>query len=763
MRERITLVALVLFANLLMGYFPAIAQPTGSVTGIVSDAETQSPLAGANVMLEGTDMGSATDNQGRFKISNVPVGSYTIIAEYIGYKTVHIPDVIVKSERQTQLTIEMQPSVLNAQQVTVTGGYFSHELDEPASVTAFSNEEIRRAPGSGGDVSRILMSLPSIAKVNDQSNSLIVRGGNPMENAFYVDNIQVPNINHFPDMASSGGPIGMVNVDFIDDVSFYSGGFPVSYGNVLSSVMDIDFRSGNREEFYGQVDLNFAGFGGTFEGPLPKKSGAWMFSVRRSYLDFIVETLDVGSTVAPSYGDIQGKLVFVLNQNHRLSVIALYGDDHNSPDREIGRENKMLYYGSQDIYQGTTGMNWRALWNKLGYSNTSLAYTSERFKEDWYETNTGLRMTQNHALEQAIKFRNVNHLIINSTINVDFGIESKLLRIDYDNYYAGMTGVFGEALPDVILKENDQINNTRVFASVSVKPSVRFEITAGISSLYFSYAENWTHSPRISTSYSFNDRTSLTGSVGVYHQSLPMLLLTQNEKHRNLDALTSTHYVAGLELLLTEDTRLTIELYRKEYSDFPMDQDRPKLFVIDDDRYSNFGSLTDQGAAYSQGIEFVLQKKLARKFYGLASLSYFRSRYKDLDGVWRNRKYDNRIIASIDGGFKPNSRWEFSMRWLFAGGPPFTPIDEEASRQVHRTVYRDDRVNESRYPDYHSMNIRTDRRFNFHHTNLVVYLSVWNVYDRKNVATYFWNDADQKVDVIYQWRVLPIFGVEYEW
>ncbi|MEJ2051308.1 MAG: carboxypeptidase-like regulatory domain-containing protein, partial [Calditrichota bacterium] len=326
--------------------------PSGVIRGEVVDAVTRSPLVGANVILMDTGSGAATDSSGQFVIQQIPVGTYRIQCTYIGYMPGITADIILKSGRATVVEIELVPAPLQSETAIITAGYFAQAEGGPPGTATFSNEEVRRAPGSGGDVSRILFSLPSVAKVNDQSNQLIVRGGNPMENTFFLDQIEVPNINHFPSAASSGGPIGMVNVDCIRDVTFYTGGFPVQYGDKLSSVMDIALREGSREKFTGQLDLNFAGFGGVMEGPLASGEASWLMSVRRSYLDLVVKTLDVGSTVAPRYGDILGKVVWDAGSNHRLSLIGLFGDDHNSPDRATGLENKMLYYGNQDIFQG---------------------------------------------------------------------------------------------------------------------------------------------------------------------------------------------------------------------------------------------------------------------------------------------------------------------------------------------------------------------------------------------------------------------------
>jgi len=250
--------------------------------------------------------------------------------------------------------------------------------------------------------------------------------------------------------------------------------------------------------------------------------------------------------------------------------------------------------------------------------------------------------------------------------------------------------------------------------------------------------------------------------VGLFYQNLPLLLLSQNEKNKTLHDPRAAHYILGVDHLLTENTRLTLEVYQKDYARFPIDPAQPELFPIDGSFFAHHGELADNGKALARGVEIMLQKKLAQKFYGLASASYFRTRYQDGNGVWRDRNFDNRVTFGLEGGYKPNRKWEYSLRWIYAGGPPHTPLDLAASKLNHRAVLDETRINESRYPDYHAMNVRFDRRFHFSESNLIFYLSVWNVYNRKNLAAYFWNDKEQKQDVIYQWQLLPIFGLEYE-
>jgi len=743
-------------------HFNLLANTTGTIKGRLVDNETKSPLVGANITITDFALGAATDQEGYFIINSVPSGAYSLQFNYIGYQQKIKTDVIVRPQRITYVNNELKLTTLEVDAINVTAGYFSESNDESASVVNFSHEEIRRAPGSAGDVSRILMTLPSIAKVNDQSNNLIVRGGNPIENTFYVDNIEIANINHFPHQGASGGPIGILNVDFIEDVKFYSGGFASVFGDKLSAIMDINFREGNRQHFEAQLDLNFSGFGGIVEGPLFGENGSWMLSARRSYLDFVINAFNVGSTVAPVYGDIVGKLTYELNAYNKLTFLGIFADDHNSPDREVAEQNYMTHYGNQDLYQSTFGLNWRSLWGKIGYSNASLAYSQNKFNEDFYETTTTKYNIKNRSTEQAIKFRNTNHFILSENSTLEFGIEAKHLIENYDNWYNQTTNIVGDTISALSLKDEISAIKLGGFLNFLSSPFNGLTTTLGLRADYFSYNETIEWSPRFSASYQLTPETSISGSIGMFYQTLPLLLLSQNESFKNLKNPSAIHYIFGMERLLTESTKLTVEIYQKDYSNFSMDPKQPAIFVLDKNNFINYENLLDKGNASSRGVEIMVQKKLAEDFYGLANASYFKSRYQGLDSKWRDRDYDNQITFSVEGGYKPNSIWEFSMRWIYAGGVPYTPFDIEKSKMNHRAVYNENRINETRYPDYHSMNLRVDKRWNFNSSNIVFYLSVWNIYNRQNLANYFWNDNEQKQDEVYQWGLLPIFGIEYE-
>lgn len=739
--------------------------PRGTIKGQVIDSETKTPLPGVTVLIANQSMGAKADIDGNFTIKNIPVGDYVLRFNCIGYEPLSKTDIIVKPKRITFVLANLNVSPVEMNNVVVTGGFFARQENEPVSSINFSAEEIRRAPGSAGDVSRILMTLPSVAKVNDMYNSLIVRGGSPNENGFFIDNIEIPNINHYPTQGSSGGPIGLINVDFIEDANFSSGGFSSAYGDRLSSVMNLTFREGNRDELDGQIDMAFAGIGATGEGPIAAGKGSWLFSVRKSYLDLLVDA--IGTGVAPKYSDYQGKLVYDPSPNNKLTLLGVLGIDYIHFEKSDSEENGNNTYGTTKAKEGAGGINWRYLWSKNGYSNTAISYFGTLGENNYTETASDNVLSANESFEQTFQLRNVNFYRFNPSFQTEFGFDAKIVGADYDNYLGPYTDLFGNITPAYLVKDEIWSEKTGAFVSFSWKPFTRLTLSPGLRYDYFAYNESGNVAPRFSFSFEIDDKTSLTGATGLYYQNLPFVLLAQQPENKDLKDPVATHYILGINRLLTENTRLTLEVYDKEYENFPIDSSTPSLFLIDEIAYRygfyfTHDPFTDKGKAYSRGVELTVQKKLVEDVYGLISGSYFRSRYQGGDGVWRDRVFDNRYTFSAEGGYKPNNKWEFSLRWIYAGGVPYTPLDLQASELINRGVVDNSKINEDRYPDYHSLNVRCDRRFNFKGSNLIFYASIWNAYNQGNVAAYYWNEIERKQDSINQWGLLPVIGLEYD-
>jgi hypothetical protein len=603
-----------------------------------------------------------------------------------------------------------------------------------------------------------------MAQVSDNSNDLFVRGGSPFENGFYVDEIQVPNINHFPVAGATGGAIGLLNVDLIDDVRFSAGGFSASYGNRLSSVVDIELREGSREKVEAQMDASFMGFGGTVEGPIAGGDGSWLLSVRKSFLDLLVDALG-SSGVAPRYGDFQAKATWDVTPRDRLGFLALGGNSSISFSPQEARDEGYTAFGDQDADQATVGATWRRLWGDRGYSVLAVSASGEWGDRRTFGVVDADSLLFGNHREGAVRVRNIHRLRTGRASSLTLGFDAELER----SRYSYVTGAAEDRLGSLIPRREveQQWADTRLggFVSQVWQVTPRFEATTGLRVERWGASGRVALSPRFASSLAVNDRLRLTGAVGLYRQRLPSYLLAQDPAFEDLAEPRALHVVGGVNYLISPSTQLTVEAYLKRYDRFPLEVEDPSLFVVDDGTSQvglrSYRTLVDEGRASSRGVEVLLQKKLTERLYGTASGSWFRSRYRDLDGQWRNRAWDNRWVATLVGGYRFSHAWEVSSRWSAAGGVPYTPFDVTASTTLNSGVIDVSRINGLRHPAYHSLNLRVDHRTVLRGSTITTFLSVWNVYNRQNVSQFYWNEVEGRPDTINQWGLFPVIGMEW--
>jgi len=738
--------------------------PTGHIKGKVIDKENQRSLIGTNILLEGYQIGASTDTTGKYSIENLPVGNYSIRISYIGYQTVIIPDIIVRSDRITFIDTELKEKPILGQQVIISDSYFPLLDEQPTSSSNFSAEEIRRTATLAGDVTRAINGLPSISNENE-GNHIIARGGSTIENSFYVDGIEIPNINHFPFPGTTGGSISVLNLDFIRDINVHTGGFSSKYGDKLSSVVDIKYRDGNREEIDMQFNLNIAGISAQSEGPMGDGTGSWMFSARHSFSDIILRLIDEEDQ--PSvFNDIQGKLVYNLSPNHQISLINIFSNNDWTTPIEYSISNYWNWYGNFKFLQNVFGINWKYLWSDNGYSNTTVSHIIFNSDINLFTTTDRTERLKLNPDENIIQIRNKNFYKFNSAHKVEFGAEAKLIYSNHNDLFASKVDLFGNSVPE--LKIDKLINTNKIAGFLTYKwiPLTGLKINPGLRLDYFEYNKNLHLSPRFSFIIRINETISFTGSAGVFYQNLPIYFLSQKEVFRELQDPVSYHMILGFNYLFSEDTRLSIELYNKDYKHLPVDPNLPTLYLLDgavtDIFYTNHENLVSEGIANSRGLEVMLEKKLSNNFYGRISGTVSEHKYRDLDGTWRSRLIDSKFSAAVEGGYKLDEEWEFSLRWSYAGGVPYTPFDVAQSIISQRGVLDISMVNSSRLSNYQNLSFRVDRRFHFSSSNLIIYLSVWNVFDRENISNHGWSENGIiEVDYKLMSRV-PIFGIEFE-
>ena len=409
----------------------------GRLTGQVIDESTQIPLVAVNIMLEDTPLGAATDMDGHFEIRNIPPGLYNMRVEMMGYERRFINRIVINPNHTTNRMIELKPTVLEGGEVVVTAGYFHQAKDGVVSNRSVDFEEIRSDPGSVEDIQRVMQNLPSVVSGADQTNEIIVRGGMAGENLFVMDDIEIPNPNHFAYQGQGGGPINMLNPHFVRRIDFYAGAFPARYGDKASSVMDISLREGSRDRFGGHSYLGMAGAGAILEGPMFNGKGSYLVSARKSYLDLIMS--DVGLTAIPKYYSLQGKAVVDLGASDKLIFNAVYGDDFIDgveEDDSQGTQEQIHFKSASN--QRILGLTWRHILNERGYFKVTASEVSNHWDE-YVETTTpqelyydNLSTETERTLKAEALYQPMDRVELNAGMGmkqVDFGL-AKYFRLD---------------------------------------------------------------------------------------------------------------------------------------------------------------------------------------------------------------------------------------------------------------------------------------------------------------------------------------------
>ena len=740
------------------------SQEPGSITGLVEDGATHAPLAAASVTVEGLARGTLTTDYGTFGLADVPAGTYVVRVLRLGYAPATLTDVVVSPGRSTQIVAKLQVQALDVDGLVVQAGHDRLDPAQPTSSVRMNREEIRRSPGSVGDVSRVLSALPSMAQVSDNANDLFVRGGSPFENGFYVDGILVPNINHFPAMGSTGGAIGLLDVDLIEDVRFSAGGFSALYGDRLSSVTEIELREGNRDAVGGRAHASFMGFGGTVEGPLRGVDGSWLISVRKSFLDLLVDALG-SSGVAPRYGDLQAKATWHVTPRDRIGVLAIGGTSSISFDPEEARDEGYSAFGSQRAKQATVGATWRRLWNDRGYSVLAVSTSGEWGDRREYGVVDADTLRLGDHRERAVRVRNVHRLAVGERSSFSFGFDLELASNEYAYLLGARSDRLGNDLPRRDMQRRTSSTRFGAFASHSWQVTPRLETTTGARVERSGASGGLAISPRFASTLALGNRVRLTAAAGIYTQRLPSYLVAQDPAFEALPDPRALHVVGGVNYLLSPGTELTLEGYVKEYDRFPMEAEDPTLFVVDDGAsqvgFRRYRTLVAEGRASSRGVEFTARTRRTRHFHGSVGGSWFRTRYRGLDGAWRSRAWDNRWVATLVGGYRFSHGWEISGRWSAGGGAPYTPFDLTTSAALNHGVIDAERLHQARHPTYHSLNLRVDHRTVLRGSTITTFVSLWNAYNRENVSQFYWNEVEGRPDTIHQWGLFPVIGMEW--
>jgi outer membrane receptor for ferrienterochelin and colicin len=742
------------------------AAQTGTITGMVVDQISQEPLPSANIQVLGTTLGASADVDGRFSIRGVPFGTVRVRASLVGYRQEIQSDVIVAAGRAVQLMFKLDQVPVGIGAVEVTAGYFQKNPDAPVSTQRLSAEEIRRSPGGFEDVLRAIAVLPGVSQVDAGRTDLVVRGGAPSENLYVVDNIEIPNINHYGIQGSGGGSLSYINLDFVRETAFSTGGFGVKYGGRMSSVLRIDMRDGRSDRVGGKGTISATQFGLNLEGPLDQ-NGTFIFSARRSYLDFIFKA--AGFNFVPEYWDFLGRLAYRLDQRNSLSLLGIGAIDDVSffnDDAEKRYENSRILGTAQKQYAG--GVSWEHLCGR-GVLTVTLGRSFVRY--NGVQNDSLLRpIFSNTSQEGETNLR--ADLVVKMTSSgedeASFGIQMK--RVGFGGGFAlpEFRTTFGDSLSVDIRGAGASGHIGSAYVQVLHHWPWDIQLVLGARADYFDMiSRKYWFSPRASITWDATQRTSVNASAGSYRQFPSLVWLLADERNRELKAVRADQYILGVEHLLREDLEVRLEAFLKEYRDYPASVTRPYLVLANtgvgyggsEEGFASYGLdyLVSEGRGASRGLEFLLQKKLGElPLYGILSVSWSRTRFTALDGVERPGAFDQRLVISSSGGYKFDERWEASMRFRYASGRPLTPFNPDGTQDVN-ALYSE------RLKAFHALDLRVDRRWNFERWNLIVYLDIQNVYNNRYVSALRWNAREQRVEGNQaNIGIIPSIGVSAE-
>jgi hypothetical protein len=736
----------------------------GSIRGRVYSDATKEPLPSANVVVTGTSLGAAADLEGRFVISRVPVGTYNVRASVIGFSPLVLTDVVVSTVRPAELEFSLVETQLELEQVEVAAEYFRRLPEKPLSTQFQSNEEIRRLPGGLEDVVRAISILPGVAQVQAGRNDLIVRGGAPSENLFVVDNIEVPNINHFGTQGATGGPLSFINLDFVRGTSFSAGGFGARYGDKLSSVLSIDLRDGRQDRLGGKATVSASQFGLNLEGPLSKEegTGSFIFSARRSYLDFIFKAAGFG--FVPEYWDFLAKASYRLSSVDQVSILGIGALDdvkffNDTPDQRF--DNSRVLGSDQNQLIG--GLVWRHLFT-AGYGTLTIARTYAEFNYRQFDSLVA-PIFSNNSIEDEWSVRGdvVWEPARNSEIT--FGAQARFLRFRSDIFLRPFLSAFGQQLSFDGTYDTTGIKGA-TYAQVSQQIGPIRVVLGGRADFFSLIEEQFAFSPRLAVTYSISPVTRISVSVGRYYQAPSTIWLAANPENRKLSPIGVNQYVLGIDHIVRPDTKVSLEGYVKRYFDYPASLTRPYLVMANtgagfggsEEGFASFGldPLVSAGQGEAHGVELFVQKKLSEiPCYGTISVSYDVSRFKALDGVYRPSSFDQRWIINVGGGYIMNQRWEFSAKFRYATGRPYTPFNPDGTQDAE--LY-----NSVRIASNHSLDLRVDRRWTFEKWSLITYVDVQNVYNRKPIDVPRFNPRTGEPEQMGSIGILPSIGVSAE-
>lgn len=721
-----------------------------TVKGRVTDKLNNEPLPFVNVIISGTNIGTVSDENGNFQFKSLNPGFIRLQATFIGYRGIISPQLEINNTKVTEIELQLEKTFTEIDEVTISASPFRKTEESPVSLKTIGIAEIEKSPGANRDISKVIQSFAGVLSSPSFRNDIIIRGGGPSESRFYLDGVEVPNINHFATQGASGGPVGILNADFLREVNYYSGAFPANKGNALSGVFEFSQIDGNSEKLKFRTAVGASEISGTLDGPLGDKT-TFIVSLRRSYLKLLFSALEL--PFLPTFNDMQFKVRTRFNPKNELTFIGLGAIDLFDLNRGIENpDDQQKYILSQiPVYEQwsyTLGAVYKHFgansYQTLAISRSHLNNDISKYLEnDESSENNRILDYNSQEIENKIRYENnmrMDGFKANIGANLEFArytnstsqrryFDGNILNVNYDTDLNLIKyGVFGQISHEyfdekLILSAGFRIDGNN-YSSAMSNPLKQF-------------------SPRFSASYRLFEKWSLNMNTGRYYQLPPYTSLgfKQNNqfvnKSNNLKYISVDHFIGGIEFKPETSMQFSVEGFLKNYSNYPFSvKDGISLAnkgadfgVVGDEEVSS----TSEGRAY--GAEF--QARISsEKGYNL-NLSYtmVRSEFDDMNGNSIVSAWDSKHILSLTGSAALKKGWQVGSRFRWVGGLPYTPYDLSRSSLVSvwnlrgGPYFDESKLNTERFPAFHQLDVRVDKTYYLKNMNLKFYIDIQNLYN----------------------------------
>lgn len=728
--------------------FSVFAQKA-TLKGKIVDAVSNEPLPFVNVIVSGTMTGTTTDLNGNFTLTGLTPGFIRIEASFVGYKPAISAEIEVSAANANTIEIKMEEQKEQIEEVVVKASPFRKTEESPVSLRTIGIGEIEKSPGANRDISKVIQSFPGVQSTPAFRNDIIIRGGGPSESRFYLDGVEVPFINHFATQGASGGPVGIINADFIREVNYYSGAFPANRGNALSGVLEFNQVDGNNDKANIQFTLGASEIAGTIDGPIGEKT-TYVVSARRSYLDFLFSILEL--PFLPTFNDLQFKVKTRIDKKNEITFVGLGAIDVNKlnldiedPDEQqqfiLGQlpRNDQWSYSVGAVYKHYAKNSFQTVVLSRSHFNNS----AEKYLEndDSTEANKILDYSS-EELENKLRFENTSRFgdfKLNAGANIDFAT--------YENITATQRFYNGQV---VNIRYNTDLNIVKygIFGQLSKNLlNERLTLSLGLRADANNYSNSMNNpfkqfSPRLSASYSLTPEWSLNFNTGRYFQlpSYTTLGYKVNDvlvnKNNDLKYISVDHLIGGFEYRPSSTLLFSLEGFWKGYRNYP--------FSVNDsislaNKGADFGVIGDEevlsiskGRAY--GAEFQTRINAPK---GNLNLSYtlVRSEFEDARGNYLPSSWDSKHLVALTATRELKKNWRIGGRWRFVGGLPYTPYDVEKSALVNvwnlagGPVLNYSRLNAERYSAFHQLDLRVDKSFYLNKVTAKFYIDMQNLYN----------------------------------